>query len=205
MKQIDLNTWNRKQHYEHFCQLTDPFFNVVIPVDVTKAYSFSKENKISFFARYLHDCMRAINGVENFKYRIEDDKVVVHDTIHVSPTMMRVDKTIGFSWVEFDERLEIFTKNIEAEKHRILNSTDLFPPTNRLDCIHCSAMPWLHFSGHKEPFSGALDSVPKLAFSKVNQEHGKMIMNVSITVNHALVDGYHVGLFAEKFQDYLNA
>jgi len=29
-------------------------------------------------------------------------------------------------------------------------------------------------------------------------------MNVSISVNHALVDGYDVGLFSEKFQGFLN-
>ena len=29
-------------------------------------------------------------------------------------------------------------------------------------------------------------------------------MNVSISVNHALVDGYHVGEFSEKFQQFLN-
>jgi chloramphenicol O-acetyltransferase type A len=29
-------------------------------------------------------------------------------------------------------------------------------------------------------------------------------MNVSISVNHALVDGYHIGEFFERFQNYLN-
>ena len=29
-------------------------------------------------------------------------------------------------------------------------------------------------------------------------------MNVGISVSHALVDGYHVGLFVEKFQENLN-
>jgi chloramphenicol O-acetyltransferase type A len=46
--------------------------------------------------------------------------------------------------------------------------------------------------------------VPKLAFSKVDKTKSKLIMNVSVSVNHALVDGYHVGLFSEKFQEFLN-
>ena len=91
------------------------------------------------------------------------------------------------------------------EKQRILNSDDLYPPVNSRDCIHCSALPWFTFTGHKEPVSGKLQSIPQLAFSKFEKRDDRLIMNVSIHVNHALVDGYHVGLFAEEFQFYLNS
>ncbi|NMH89504.1 CatA-like O-acetyltransferase [Flavivirga algicola] len=204
MKIIDINTWNRKQHYEHFCGLKDPYFGVIIPFNVTKAYKFSKENSISFFAKYLHDCMKAINAIDNFRYRIEGGNVVDYETIHASATIMRNDKTFGFSFIEYHNDLNIFVKNIRNEKERIENSTVLYPPQNGLNCIHCSAIPWFHFSGHKEPVSGELDSVPKIAFSKMNEVNKELMMNVSIHVNHALVDGYHVGLFSEKLQEYLN-
>ena len=130
--------------------------------------------------------------------------VVEYDRIHASPTLMRPDNTYGFSFIDFNENLNVFIKNIEAEKERINKTTDLYPPKNGINCIHCSALPWFQFSGHKEPFSGVLDSVPKIAFSKVEKTKSKLIMNVSVSVNHALVDGYHVGLFVEKFQKYLN-
>jgi chloramphenicol O-acetyltransferase type A len=91
-----------------------------------------------------------------------------------------------------------------VEKERIQGSKNLYPLINSLDCIHCSALPWFTFTGHKEPVSGLLDSVPKLAFSKAERINRSLKMNVSINVNHALVDGYDVGLFVEKFQYYLN-
>jgi chloramphenicol O-acetyltransferase type A len=118
---------------------------------------------------------------------------------------MRSDKTFGFSFIEFEDDLNVFIKNFEVEKDRIQNSTDLFPPRNGLDCIHCSAMPWLNFTAHKEPVSGGMDTVPKVAFGKADRVDDELIMNVAINVNHALVDGYHVGLFSEKFQAFLNA
>ncbi|GAA3655555.1 CatA-like O-acetyltransferase [Flavivirga jejuensis] len=171
MKVIDINTWNRKQHYEHFIGLKDPYFAVTIPFNVTKAYKFSKENHTSFFGKYLHDCMcmKAINNVDNFRYRIEEDHVVDYNIIHASATIMRSNKTFGFSFIEYHDDLNIFIKNIAVEKERIENTTDLYPPQNGLDCIHCSAMPWLYFSGQKEPVSGVLDSVPKIAFSKIKK------------------------------------
>lgn len=204
MKKIDLNTWNRKQHFEHFSSLEDPTFAVTIPFDVTLAYAFSKQNNLSFFGRYLHDCMKAINTVENLKYRIVDGEIVVFEAIHASPTIMRDDKTFGFSFIDYNENLEVFLKNLESEKKRINNSENLFPLKEGLNCIYCSAMPWLQFSGHKEPFSRHGISVPKLSFSKAVWQNDTLIMNVSINVNHALVDGYHISLFAEKFQYFLN-
>ncbi len=204
MKYIDLNKWNRKQHFIHFSGLVDSSFAVTIPFNVTKAYQFSKQNNISFFAKYLHDCMKAINAIENLRYRIIDNKIVAYDVIHASPTLMRNDKTFGFSFIDFDNDLQVFIKNFDAEKKRIQNSTDLFPPKNSIDCVYCSAMPWLHFVAHKEPFSGDESAVPKIAFSKAERINDVLTMNVAINVDHALVDGYHVALFAEKFQKNLD-
>lgn len=204
MKTIDLNTWNRKQHFNHFNALADPYFSVIIPFNVTKAYAYSKVNKISFFGKYLHDCMDAINSVENLKYRIENDEVVVYDIINASATIMRENKTFGFSFIEYNENLEVFLNNLEEEKERVEGSSGLYALKNVLNCIHCSVLPWFEFSGHKEPVSGQKESVPKLAFSKVKKQGEELIMNVAINVNHALVDGYHLGVFSEKFQKNLN-
>ena len=183
MKYIDLNTWNRKAQYEHFIKLLDPYFAITVPCDVTKAYNFSKENNLSFFGKYLHDCMKAINDVDNLKLRIENNKIVEYPAIHASATIMRNDKTFGFSFIEFDSDLNTFIKNISNEKDRIENT---------------------NFTGHKEPISGNIESVPKIAFSKVTNIEEALNMNVSMSANHALVDGYHVGEFFEKFQNYLN-
>ena len=204
MKAIDINTWNRKKHFEHFSGLADPSFAVTIPFNVTKAYQASKAKNMGFFTRYLHDCMRAINQIENFRYRIENGQVLEYDVIHTSATILRDDNTFGFSFFEFSDDLETFSNNLEKEKLRIKNSTDLYPPVNSLDCIHCSAMPWVNFISHKEPSSGLIDSVPKLSFGKATTVNNELIMNVAIHVSHALVDGYHVGLFSEKFQHFLN-
>lgn len=205
MKVIDVNTWNRKLHFNHFNALSDPYFSITLPIDVTKAYKFATKNKLSFFGKYLHDCMRAINSVNNLKYRIVNNQVIECDIIHASATLMRKDNTYGFSFIDFDENLDVFLININKEKERIENSLDLYPPKNGLDCIHCSALPWFNFSGHKEPFSGVKDSVPKVAFSKAVENSGRLEMNVAISVNHALADGYHIGLFVQEFQDYLNS
>ena len=113
MREININTWNRKQHFNHFSGLADASFAVTIPFDVTKAYQFSKKKNLSFFAKYLHDCMKTINAVENLKYRIIDGKIVEYDIIHASPTLMRTDKTFGI-WIAFRQIIENIIINSPA-------------------------------------------------------------------------------------------
>ncbi|WP_428740593.1 CatA-like O-acetyltransferase [Tenacibaculum sp.] len=205
MKYLDIENWNRKQLFEHFRTLADPTFGLVADVDVTNIYESVNEKKHSFFVRYLHACMKAINAVENLKYRIEGNQIAIYETINASATIARPDNTFGFSYIVYSENFEEFNFNFQKEKERILNSKELFPLEYSLGCIHCSAIPWVSFSGHKEPFSGNKnDSVPQLAFGKIKHENNKMLMPVAINVNHALVDGYHVGQFFEKFQQELD-
>jgi chloramphenicol O-acetyltransferase type A len=204
LKKIDLNSWIRKQHFNHFKDFADPYFSATIPFDVTSAYKRSKDNKQGFFVTYLHDCMKAINAVDNFKYRIIEEEVYQLDLVNASPTILRADQTFGFSFIKFSEDFEEFNANFIDEKQRIMNSTELYPPLYGLDCIHCSALPWFAFSSQKEPFSGTKDSIPKLAFSKTYKQEAKLMMNVAVSVNHALVDGSHLGQFVEKFQENLN-
>ena len=205
MKIIDTNTWKRKQQYKHFKDFHDPYFAVTIPFEVDIAYENAKKNGISFFAKYLHDCMRAINEIENLKLRISQGKVVQFDVIHASTTIMRNDNTYALSYVLFDSDIQVFISNLEMEKKRVITTGDFYPLVNSLDCIHCSALPWFNFVGHKEASSGFPDSVPKLAFGKTYKENDKLKMNVAIHVNHALADGADIGLFAKAFQDHLNS
>jgi chloramphenicol O-acetyltransferase type A len=46
--------------------------------------------------------MKAINDVDALKLRIQEEQVVKHHVIHASPTIMRSDKTYGFSFVTFN-------------------------------------------------------------------------------------------------------
>ncbi len=205
MRTLDIEKWNRKEHFHFFSQFNDPYFAVTVDFDVTAAFNYAKKQQLSFFVLYLHACMKAINSVENFKYRIHGDKVIIHDIIHASPTILRDDNTFGCSFIHYNKDFNEFNKNFEAEKRRVLTTTDLFPEQDTDDCIYCSALTWFNFSGHKEPLFGVKkESVPKLAFGKYVEKDTKLMMPVAIAVNHALVDGYHVGLFVEAYQKALD-
>ena len=47
MKQlIDLEDWNRKEHFKFFSAFDDPFFGITTLVDFTNTYHQSKDEKL---------------------------------------------------------------------------------------------------------------------------------------------------------------
>lgn len=39
MKELDIENWNRKEHFNFFKQFTDAYFATTVEIDVTKIYS----------------------------------------------------------------------------------------------------------------------------------------------------------------------
>ena len=207
MKQkLNLDTWNRKEHFLFFKQMEEPFFGITTTIDCSNAYDKAKELNISFFTYYLHKTLVAANAIENFRYRIIDDEIYIFDTIDASATIMREDKTFGFSLIEFSNNINDFTEITKTEIARIQTTTRLFTRDFQENLIHFSALPWLNFTSfsHARSFTFP-DSCPKISFGKMMIENGKKTMSMSVHVHHGLMDGYHVSQLVNYFQELMNS
>ena len=204
---LDLENWNRKEHFLFFKQMEEPFFGITTTIDCTKAHATAKQLETSFFAYYLHKTLVAVNTIESFRYRIIDDAVYIYDRIDVSSTIMREDNSFGFSLIEYSPDFEVFAKNTSDEIQRIQNTTGLLTrefPNNNL--IHFSVIPWINFTSISHARSYTFpDSCPKISFGKMMiADDGKRTMSMSIHVHHGLMDGYHVAQFLDCFQELMN-
>lgn len=206
MKQlIKQEEWKRKEHFLFFSKFEEPFFGVTITIDCTLAYQQAKAKGKSFFLYYLYRSLKAANAIENFRYRIIDKEVYLFDQINASATINRPDETFGFSYMDYDKNEELFNQNAKEEIARVQQSKGLIPAGSGENVIHFSAVPWFDFTSlsHARSFTFP-DSCPKISFGKVTENNGKKLMSVSIHAHHGLMDGFHIGLFAEKFQELMN-
>ena len=46
---IDTTTWKRREHYEFFNGMDDPFWGTVVPVDFTECYLEARKNEVRLF------------------------------------------------------------------------------------------------------------------------------------------------------------
>ncbi|MGM0945380.1 MAG: CatA-like O-acetyltransferase [Bacteroidota bacterium] len=204
-KLIDLEKWNRKEHFHFFSKFTEPFFGVTVKVECTQAYAKAKENHVSFFLYYLFRALKAANQIDNFKYRIIENQVFEYDTVNASPTINRPDGTFGFAYMDYDENEKVFYQNALEEIKEVRKSVNLFPAVSGENVIHFSTIPWIDFTSvsHARIYSSP-DSCPKISFGKMTESDGIKSMPISIHGHHALMDGYHVGQFIERFQELMN-
>ena len=78
---INLDNWNRKEHFKFFSALDDPFWGITTTVDFTSIYQQSKNMEVSFFLYSVHFLLKCINATTAFKLRIENGEVVEYDIL----------------------------------------------------------------------------------------------------------------------------
>lgn len=208
MKILDIDKWNRKEHYEFFSKYDNPFFGIVTEIDCTKAFNFTKDNGISFFAYYLYKSISAINKVDELKLRVVNKKVVMFDEIHASSTIGRDDGTFGFSFTPFSSDPKIFYNSLKEEINKVKQSKGLRikEDDKRVDVVHFSTLPWNRFTGlsHARNFNSD-DTIPKITFGKIFITDKKKLLPISIDAHHGLVDGLHIAKYLEEFQKLMNS
>lgn len=204
-REIDLATWERSKTFHFFRPYDDPYFNVTGNLDVTALLAFCRERGASFFHHCLYYSLKTANDMEPFRLRIAGEKVLCYDRINGGTTVLYDDHTFGFCYFDYLPEREACVQHIAQRIARLKADPSHIPDSDAPDMIHYSVMPWVSFTGVKNPRRfGIEDSVPKIVFGKYYESDGKWWMPLSVEVHHALMDGYHVGVYFQRFQEELN-
>ncbi|WP_340147269.1 CatA-like O-acetyltransferase [Ruminiclostridium josui] len=172
-------------------------------MDVTRFLKFVREKELSFYYAMIYASTHAANEIINFRYRIREDKVVLHESIHPSFTDLSNKQDDLFKIVTVDLKLDIF-EFVQYAKDKSQSQTEYFPLNQiagRDDLVYITCIPWVSFTHISHTFSlNKNDSVPRISWGKYFIENDKVLLPFSVQVNHALVDGVHVGEYFTKLQ-----
>ncbi|QCK15431.1 chloramphenicol acetyltransferase [Mangrovivirga cuniculi] len=203
--ELDISTWNRREHFNFFNSFEEPYFGFTTDIDCTGSYNLCKSKDWSFSLYYMHCILKVANSIDAFKLRILDNRVYKYEVLSLSSTVLRDDKTFGFTSLKYYPDFEDFFINAQKEMNVVKKSSGLDTERAGPEAIHFSSIPWIKFSSisHARSFKYK-DSCPKLSVGKLTNENGKYTIPVSAHANHALVDGYDVGKFFTKLEKLLN-
>ncbi len=202
-KELDINNWNRKNHFYFFKDYDNPFYNICTNIEITELLKVTKENKLSFFLSSLFLSIKSANTVEEFRYRIKDDKVIIFDVIHPFSTVLNDENNFSFCPFNYFDKFDQFEKHGKISiKQTIANKDKLEGDPERLDVIHYTTIPWISLTSvsHARKFNTS-DSIPKIVFGKYFKEFEKIMLPICIEVHHSLVDGYHVAKYLNVFRE----
>jgi chloramphenicol O-acetyltransferase type A len=201
-KPLDLNNWYRKETFEYFGHFDYPFFNVCFNTDITNLHGHCKAEGVSL-SHALHFCsLLAANSIEEFRIRYKDDQLVIYDKIDGGATILLEDRSIRFCLYEHTESFNGFRKQAKESEEQVKQTKRTDPRTGNSDVVHYSIIPWVSFTSISHPRTNTTkDSIPKISFGKYFSSEEKIMIPVSIEVNHGLMDGYHLNLFLEAFEE----
>ncbi len=200
-RQIDIERWPRRHLFEFFRAYDLPFWQVTVPVDVTRLRQWSQSQGHSFFLACLWLWARAANAVPELRQRLRPEGVIEWDVVHPGATLMHDDRSFTFCYFDYEPDLDHFCRKAKAHMEAHLKQKAFAPRTAPDDVLHCSVLPWLPFTGFQNARRlNSRDAVPKIVWGKAEVRATGWQVPLSIEVHHALVDGYHVGLFFQQIE-----
>lgn len=202
---IDINSWNRKDHYNYFKQLSYPHFSICANVDITRFYKYIKEKESPFFISMIFTATKTANCIKELRLRIREDKVVEHKIVSPSFTVMVEGGVFSFCTVKFTDEFNDFRTNTSKEIEKVKSKLCLEDESGRDDLLYITSIPWVSFTSITHPIHlNPVDSIPRISWGKYFEEGGKYKLPLSVQVHHALADGVHVGQYFNTIQEILD-
>jgi chloramphenicol O-acetyltransferase type A len=203
MRQIDIQTWPRREHFKVFSAFEYPHFSLCANVNLTAFFPFVKQRGISFTVAVVYVLARAANAIPEFRHRIRSGKVVEHEIVHPSGTILTDDDLFSFCTFEYIENFSEFAAKAAERIAYVKDDSTLEDGPEQDDLLYMTAIPWVSFTSFMHPLRlQPADSVPRFAWGKLFKEDESLKMPLSVQGHHALMDGIHVGRYYAEVQDY---
>lgn len=201
---IDMENWIRKEHFHFFNQFSYPHFNICANLDITNYFKYIKEHDIPFFISITYLVSKVANGIPEFRQRIREDKVIEHETVSPSFTVMTESKLFSYCAVNYIDDFSIFKARAMESIEKVKKNISLEDEPGRDDFLYITSIPWISFTSMVSPIQmNPVDSIPRISWGKYFEENGRMKLPLSVQIHHALADGLHVGEYYNTLQEML--
>ena len=201
MKRIDMATYPRRDHFEHFYGMAYPYVGVTVEVDVTALLTLCREKGYSFYLMVLHAVALAADEVDEFRRRIDDGGIVEYDECPTSHTELKPDGTYAYCTLHHHMPLAEYLQKAEAARAAARKSGSIEEEAEVQSMYFISTLPWLHYTQLIQPVACGEESNPRFTWGKYQQNaEGRMMMPLSVLVHHALADGVHIAKFYDEFE-----
>lgn len=194
-KVIDKETYYRKGVFRHFSEDCRCSVSLTARIDVTELAAYSRETDTKFYLNFLYILSKTLNAGEDYRmgYLRQTDELICYDVIHPTQYVFHEGtETCTPVYTTYCEDYETFCRNaekdIEEAKKTRAYALDTADHPNRFDA---SYIPWLSCDAlHAELPDGHLFFAPIINWGRYREENGRLLMPVSVRMNHAVADGY---------------
>lgn len=196
-KVIDKDTYYRKGVFKHFTQDCKCSTSMTARIDVTELVKYSKMTNTKFYINFLYILSKVLTSRDDYKmgYLWQSEELICYDVINPIQYVFHEDtETCTPVYTKYYDNYEKFyeeaVKDTEVAKATSEYALDAENHPNWFDASYIS---WLSYDSlNVELPDGYLYFLPIINWGKYRKENGKLMMPVSVRLNHAIADGYLV-------------
>ena len=196
-KIIDKETYYRKGVYRHFTEDCKCSVSMTARIDVTELVKFSKEKGTRFYINFLYLLTKVLNSRDDYKtqYLWQTNELICYDVVNPIQYVFHEDtETCTPVYTTYYENYEEFYKNALADVENAKKTLEyMLDPENHPNWFDASYISWLSYDSlNVELPDGYIYLLPIINWGKYREENGRLMMPLTVRMNHAVADGYLV-------------
>ena len=192
---LDLETYYRKDIYRRFTQVARSSVSITHRIDVTDLVEHSHRSGTKFYINFLYLLAKVLNSREDYRmgYLWQTCQVVIYDRINPCQYVFHEDtETCTPVYTEYNPDYRAFYEASKADIEAAKQTREfLFDMEHHPNWFDASYIPWVSYDSlHVELPDGYLYYQPIINWGKYEEIGGKLMMPVTVRMNHAVADGY---------------
>ena len=201
---FDIENWERREIYEVFSGVDQPFYSVTFRLDVTKLRRYTRAHALPFYLSLTYLVTQAMNSVPEFMLTIRDGQ----------PDMLPRREPSFTDLAPGSECFRIVTCPVAGsmedfcrEARRMADAQERFIVTESESdaLIFISCLPWADITSlTNERLFDFDDCVPRVAWGKYVERDGRVELGMALEVNHRVIDGVHIGQFVRALEGLID-
>ena len=196
-KVIDPEKYYRKGVFRHFTQDCKCSTSMTARIDVTALAARSKRAGTKFYIDFLYILSRVLNSRDDYRmaYLWQTDELICYEVINPIQYVFHEDtETCSPIYTAYNEDYDTFyasaLDDLERAKTTREYGLDAASHPNWFDASYIS---WLSYDAlNIELPDGYLYLLPIVNWGRYREENGRLMMPVTVRLNHAVADGYLV-------------
>ncbi len=193
----------RREHFEFFRGHRNPFYSLTFSLEISRLKAFLDEKSYPTYLNLCYFFIKAMQGLEDFRYRLRDDHIVLYEQLNVGLTLPAPQGRFRFGYYRFHPDTATF--NTQGEwKQPVEGDPCFLQEAKSEDFVYFTALPKVAFTSFSHVSNQPTETVPQVAFGKFTLRDGRLEVPVGLQVNHIFIDGAAVGELVERAQEFFD-
>jgi len=192
---IDLDTWPRREAFEHYRHRVPCTYAMTVELDVTAFVAALRAASRKTYPSQIWAIANVVNRHAEFRMTLTDDGApATWPVVHPAFTVFNPEReTFAAVSVPYDADFVAFHDAAVEVLAAAATATEMFPqgglPANGFDV---SSLPWTSFTGFTLQIDGGSNHfAPIFTLGRYVDRGGRTLLPLAVQIHHASADGFH--------------